>query len=167
MRISKPAALLCALLLVLFTAAASADSRETRCNSAGRVLSYVSQYSGALDVTLTWPKAAADSDIAVFLSATGDLIGLGASVESRFETVTVGTLPGVQLDIMVMKFSGPNSRCFLYVSNRDGGFGGAASLGQLRYRGTIDDLARESSRYQKMWETLERVMRAKGWEPER
>lgn len=155
------------LLLLSFTAAASADSRETRCNSAGRVLSFVSPHSGAFDVTLTWPKVGADNDIGVFLQDTGDLIGLGASVEPRFETVTVGSLPGVPLEILVMKFSGPNSRCFLYTSSRDGGLGGASSRGQLRYRGTIEDLAQQNPRYEKMWETYKRVMKAKGWDSER
>ncbi len=166
MRIPKLTALLCTLLLVLFTAAASADSRETRCNSTGRVLSYVSGHSGAFDVTLTWPKVGTDADIAVFLQPTGDLIGLGASVEPRFETVTVGSLPGVPLDILVVKFGGPNTKCFLYTSSRDGGVGGTSSRGQLRYRGTIEDLAQQSPRYEQMWETYKRVMKAKGWDPE-
>lgn len=166
MRIPKLTALLSTLLLMSLTAAAWAESRETRCNSAGRVFSYVAQHSGAFDVTLTWAPAAADSDIAVFLTATGDLIGLGASVEPRFETVTVGALPGVSLDIMVLKFSGPNSRCFLYVSNRDGGLSSASSRGHLRHRGNIADLAQGNPRYEKMWETYKRVMRAKGWDPE-
>lgn len=167
MRIPKLAVLLSTLLLLVFTVAATAESRSTRCNSEGRVFSYTVQHGGAFEVTLSWPKADADNDIFIFLPSTGDLIGVGVGVEARFETVKVGAVPGTPLDVLVMKYSGPNSKCYLYVSNHDGGMGGGSLRARLRYRGTIQELAQQSPRYERMGEAFERVMRAKGWEPER
>lgn len=166
MRNVKLTVLLSTLLLVSFAVAVSAESRSFRCTDNGTVYSYEAPHSGPLTINLTWPKATADNDVLVFGSA-GDMVGLGFSVEPRFEQLAIGALPGFFFDILAIKFDGPNSRCYLYLGSSDGGLIRASSGGRLRYRGTIEELAQTDPRYEKMWETTQRIMRAKGWDPDR
>lgn len=161
MRQPKLTALLALLLLVALAATAAAESRKTSCNPSGRVFGYEIPHSGPLLINLTWPKSNNDSDIGVFTTG-GDLIGLGSSLEPRFEQVVIGGLPFATVDILVFKFSGSNSGCYLYVGSSDGDLDTASSgAGRLRYRGSITELAARDERYARMWETLQRVVSAK------
>ncbi len=142
-------------LSLVLAAGASANSLKTSCNAGGRVFSILADHSGAFDVTLMWAKAGADNDIFLLDGASGDLVGLGVATESRFETVTIGVLPGVVIDVIVSKFSGPNGSCFLNYSNRDGGLIRVRSRSRLRYRGTLDELAAADPRYQRARDLIE------------
>lgn len=161
MRGSRLAFLLSPLLVVALAASAAAESRKTSCNSSGRVFGFEIPHSGPLLINLTWPKATNDSDIAVF-DVEGNLIALGLSVEPRFEQVVLGGLPFAVVDILVAKFGGPNSGCYLYVGSSDGNLSTAASgAGKLRYRGSLTELAARDERYAKMLESFERAVAAK------
>lgn len=149
------------VLLLGLATVGLAETRKTKCNANGRVFTFVADFGTTMDFTMMWTKASADNDILVFFADSGDVAGLGLSLDDRFERVTIGALPGVAYDVVAIKASGPNANCFLNATNGLPFLASAPPAAALRYRGTIDELAAEDERYARMRRAVERQLSLK------
>lgn len=146
------------VLLLGLATVGLAETRKTKCNANGRVYTFVADFGTTMDFTMMWTKATADNDILVFFSDTLDPVGLGIGLDDRFERVTIGALPGVPYDVAVVKASGPNSNCYLNVTNAVPFLASGAPNAALRYRGSIDELAATDDRYARLRQAVRRYL---------
>lgn len=147
-----------ALLLSLCFASTSWAIRKFTCSSGGRTWN-LTPGMWPVDVTLMVAKGSTDCDIVVDDGA-GTILALGISIESGFETVTFGPLPGVPVRVTVIKSSGPNSKVYMRLSDQFRVLGTGGDSG-LRDLGTAEALAREDAAYARVLERVRFYQRLK------
>lgn len=137
-------------LCVFCFAAGSTAATKFTCTSSGKAWS-MSPGTSPIEIVAMFTNAGTDCDLIVD-DGLGNYVALGVCMESRYEAVKFGPLPGVPIRITAIKASGPNSKGYLRISDsfrvlRGGGDG-------LREIGSARELARRDPAYARM---LERV----------
>lgn len=140
--------------LLCLAAAADATTRFT-CNNAGRTFR-VTPGTVPIEIIVMSVNASNDCDIIVDDPSDGFIIALGVGVESRYETVTFGPLPGVPVRITALRAGGPNSRAFIRVSDSL-----SFIRGDLEDLGSAEELARRDPKYAKVLERARYYQRLK------
>lgn len=146
-----------AMMLFCFAAASSAATKFT-CNSAGKVWSFT---PGTSPVEITAMFANANTDCDLFVDdGSGTIVVFGVSVESRYESIKFGPLPGVAVRLTALKSSGPNSKGYLRGADSMG-FLRAGQAGGFKEIGRAVDLAKRDPAYAKVLEQLRSYQRLK------
>ncbi len=147
-----------AVLVVLCLASASEATTKFTCNAGGRVWN-ITPGMWPIEVTMIVTKSRTDCDI-VIDDRQGTILALGVSIESRFETVTFGPLPGVPVRITAIKASGGNSKAYLRAndSRRFIAIGWGDDGRSVR---SAIELARRDPDYARVLETWRRYQRLK------
>ena len=145
------------VFLVGTAASLSAGSSKFKCTANGKIFSTTLGTDGVFRVTLTWIKPSADNDVAIFESGTGTFLGVGLGLATRYEFVAIGAPIGTPVDIIALKFAGPNSTCILRWS---GEIANLSSVQEepVQYRGSLDDLAAVDPKYARIKERVEELL---------
>lgn len=104
-----------AVLLLLVFAVASEATQKFNCTSRGKAWR-LTPGMWPISMTLMFLGPSTDCDIMVD-DMQGTIVALGVSIESRFETVTFGPLPGVPVRVTVRKATGPNTKVLFRCSD--------------------------------------------------
>ncbi|MCP4201747.1 MAG: hypothetical protein GY769_07425 [bacterium] len=147
-----------AVLVVICLASAGHATAKFTCNAGGRFWE-VTPGMWPIEVTMMVTKAGTDCDILVD-DFEGTILALGISIESRFETVRFGPLPGVPVRITAIKSSGGNSKAYLR-ANDSARFIAVRQGDAVRSPVSARELARKDPDYARVLETWDRYQRLK------